>query len=62
VLNSAKGVFSTRLRPSGPRGPHAVSKALGTVDVGVDTLAGENRCVADTYRLFPVLFRGDGRT
>ncbi len=29
ALNLPKGVFSVRLRPSGPRGPHAVSKALG---------------------------------
>jgi hypothetical protein len=30
------------------------------VDVGVDMFAGENRCVADKYRCFLVLFRGDG--
>jgi hypothetical protein len=29
ALNLLKGVFSIRLRPSGPRGPHAFSKALG---------------------------------
>jgi hypothetical protein len=31
-------------------------------DVGVDTFAGENRCLAEKYRCFPVLFPGDGRT
>jgi hypothetical protein len=31
-------------------------------DVGVDMFAGENRCMAEKYGRFPLLFRGDGRT
>jgi hypothetical protein len=31
-------------------------------DVGVDTIAGENQCLAEKYRCFPLLFHGDGRT
>jgi hypothetical protein len=31
-------------------------------EVGVDTFAGKNRCMAEIYRPFPLLFRGDGRT
>jgi hypothetical protein len=32
------------------------------VDVGINTFAGENQCVADLDRRFPVLFQGEGRT
>jgi hypothetical protein len=31
-------------------------------DVSVDTFAGENQWLAEKYRRFPLLFRGDGRT
>jgi hypothetical protein len=31
-------------------------------NVGVDKFAGENRCLAEKYRRFPLLFCGDGRT
>jgi hypothetical protein len=31
-------------------------------NVGVDTLDGEYRGLAEKYRRFPLLFRGDGRT
>jgi hypothetical protein len=40
ALNPPKGVLFVRLRPSGPRGPHAVSKAL--VHVSVGKFAGKN--------------------
>ncbi len=30
-------------------------------EVGIDTFAGKNRCMAEIYRPFPLLFRGDGR-
>jgi hypothetical protein len=40
---------------------HMLSQKL-LKDVGVDTFAGKNRCLAEIYRRFPLLFRGDGRT
>jgi hypothetical protein len=42
-------------------GDHMLSQKL-LKDVGVDMFAGENRCLAEIYRRFPLLFHGNGRT